>query len=163
MYRSFFDLRKHSREICGLPPIIATTPSITFYSQFLCRVCNDMMIYSFTQCSKWQVTINTFELAHFGQRTKQRLPTCTKKRTCVQLGDASTGSLATRVSHKYEGCSNMNASGFITFFTYMLRQNGKRFYKGLYVTVAENPVLSAHNGMVILSNEQKTLVSLFLF
>ena len=34
----------------------------------------------------------------------------------------------------YEGCSNMNSSGFITFFTYMLRQNGKRFYKGLYVT-----------------------------
>ena len=33
----------------------------------------------------------------------------------------------------YEGCSNMNASSFITFFTYMLRQNGKRFYKGLYV------------------------------
>ena len=29
----------------------------------------------------------------------------------------------------------MNASGFITFFTYMLRQNGKRFYKGLYVTL----------------------------
>ena len=39
----------------------------------------------------------------------------------------------------YEGCSNMNASGFITFFTYMLRQNGKRFYKGLYVTVKEAP------------------------
>ena len=34
----------------------------------------------------------------------------------------------------YEGCSNMNASGFITFFTYMLQQNGKHFYKGLYVT-----------------------------
>ena len=34
----------------------------------------------------------------------------------------------------YEGCSNMNASSFITFFTYMLRQNGKRFYKGLLVT-----------------------------
>ena len=34
----------------------------------------------------------------------------------------------------YEGCSNMNASSFITFFTYMLRQNSKRFYKGLYVT-----------------------------
>ena len=28
----------------------------------------------------------------------------------------------------------MNASSIITFFTYMLRQNGKRFYKGLYVT-----------------------------
>ena len=32
----------------------------------------------------------------------------------------------------YEDCSNMNASSFIIFFTYMLRQNGKRFYKGLY-------------------------------
>ena len=28
----------------------------------------------------------------------------------------------------------MNAISFITFFTYMLKQNGKRFYKGLYVT-----------------------------
>ena len=34
----------------------------------------------------------------------------------------------------YEGCSNMNASSFITLFTYMLRQNGKRFYKELYIT-----------------------------
>ena len=34
----------------------------------------------------------------------------------------------------YEGCSNMNASSFITLFTYMLQQNGKRFYKVLYVT-----------------------------
>ena len=34
----------------------------------------------------------------------------------------------------YEGCSNMNASSFITVFTYMLRQNGKRFYKVLHVT-----------------------------
>ena len=34
----------------------------------------------------------------------------------------------------YEGCSNMNASSFIAFVTYMLRQNGIRFYKGLYVT-----------------------------
>ena len=28
----------------------------------------------------------------------------------------------------------MNASGLITFFTYTLQQNGKHFYKGLYVT-----------------------------
>ena len=28
----------------------------------------------------------------------------------------------------------MNASSFITFDTYILRQNGIRFYKGLYVT-----------------------------
>ena len=41
----------------------------------------------------------------------------------------------------YEGCSNMNASGFITFFTYKLRQNGKRFYKGLYVTFKVAPDL----------------------
>ena len=34
----------------------------------------------------------------------------------------------------YEGCSNMNASSFITVFTYMLQENGKRFYEGLYVT-----------------------------
>ena len=41
----------------------------------------------------------------------------------------------------YEGCSNMNASSFITFFTYMLRQNDKRFYKGLYVTFKLAPDL----------------------
>ena len=39
-----------------------------------------------------------------------------------------------RQRHTYEGCSNMNASSFITFFIYMLRQHNKRFYKGLYVT-----------------------------
>ena len=35
----------------------------------------------------------------------------------------------------------MNASSFITFFTYMLRQNGKRFYKALYVTFKLAPDL----------------------
>ena len=39
----------------------------------------------------------------------------------------------------YEVCSNMNASSFITFFTYMLNQNDKRFYKGLYVTLKLTP------------------------
>ena len=42
---------------------------------------------------------------------------------------------------QYEGCSNMNASSFITFVTYMLRQNGKRFYKGLSVTFKLAPDL----------------------
>ena len=28
----------------------------------------------------------------------------------------------------------MNASSFITFFTYILQKNGKRFYKELYVS-----------------------------
>ena len=41
----------------------------------------------------------------------------------------------------YEGCSNMNASSIITFFTYMLQQNGKRFYKGLYITFKLAPDL----------------------
>ena len=35
----------------------------------------------------------------------------------------------------------MNASSFITFVTYMLRQSGKRFYKGLYVTFKLTPDL----------------------
>ena len=42
---------------------------------------------------------------------------------------------------KYEGCPNMNASSFITFFTYMIRQNGICFYKGLYVTFKQAPDL----------------------
>ena len=33
----------------------------------------------------------------------------------------------------YEGCSNMNASSFITFSTYMLRQNAIPFWKELFV------------------------------
>ena len=35
----------------------------------------------------------------------------------------------------------MNASSFITFFTYMLRQNGNGFYKRLYVTFKLAPDL----------------------
>ena len=35
----------------------------------------------------------------------------------------------------------MNASSLITFFTYMLRQNGKSFYKELYVTFKLAPDL----------------------
>ena len=58
----------------------------------------------------------------------------------------------------------MNASSFITFFTYMLQQNGERFYKGLYVifklapdikknTVYLSSYSSLHEGYVsILTN-----------
>ena len=35
----------------------------------------------------------------------------------------------------------MNASSFITFVTYVLRQNDIRFYKGLYVTFKRAPDL----------------------
>ena len=45
------------------------------------------------------------------------------------------------LSLTYEGCSNINASSFITFVIYMLRQNGIRFYKGLYVTFKLAPDL----------------------
>ena len=34
---------------------------------------------------------------------------------------------------QYEDCSNMNASSFITFFTYMLRQNVIPFWNELFV------------------------------
>ena len=39
----------------------------------------------------------------------------------------------------YEGCSNMNASSFITFFTYMLRQNVILFWKELFVAFKMAP------------------------
>ena len=42
---------------------------------------------------------------------------------------------------QYEGCSNMNASSSTTFVTHMLRQNGIRFYEGLYVTFKLAPDL----------------------
>ena len=44
----------------------------------------------------------------------------------------------------------MNASSFITFVTYMLRQNGIRFYKGLYVTLKLAPDLK-QNTVYLLS------------
>ena len=50
----------------------------------------------------------------------------------------------------YEGCSNMNASSFITFFTYMLRKNGIQFYKGLYFTFKLAPDIKK-NTLYILS------------
>ena len=48
-------------------------------------------------------------------------------------------------TRRYEGCSNMNASSFITSFTYMLRQHGKRFCKGLYVTFELAPDLKKNS------------------
>ena len=44
----------------------------------------------------------------------------------------------------------MNASSFITFFTYMLHQNGILFYKGLYVTFKLS--LDLKNNTVYLSS-----------
>ena len=48
-------------------------------------------------------------------------------------------------SEKYEGCSNMNASSFITFFTYMLRQNVIHFWKELFFTFKMTPNIKKHS------------------
>ena len=45
----------------------------------------------------------------------------------------------------YEGCSNMNASSFITFFTYMLRQNVIHFWKELFVAFKKPPNTKKHS------------------
>ena len=47
--------------------------------------------------------------------------------------------------HKYEGCSNMNASSFIIFFTYMLRQNAIPFWKELFVAFKMAPNIKTHS------------------
>ena len=57
------------------------------------------------------------------------------------LPSSNISCLLAHMFRYYEGCSNMNASGFITFLTFMLRQNSKRFYKGLYVTFKVAPDL----------------------
>ena len=62
----------------------------------------------------------------------------------TQLSCAEKRLITSEPRSRYEGCSNMNASGFITFFTYMLRQNGKRFFKGLYVTFKLAPDLKTN-------------------
>ena len=59
----------------------------------------------------------------------------------VALSISSRQHLDSEAIKFYEGCSNINASSFITFFPYMLWQNGKRFYKGLYVTFKLAPDL----------------------
>ena len=58
-----------------------------------------------------------------------------------KIGNYSPHKISCVICMKYGGCSNMNASSFITFFTYVLQQNGKGFYKGLYVTLKLAPDL----------------------
>ena len=43
------------------------------------------------------------------------------------------------VLDSYEGCSNMNASSFITFFTYLLGQNVIPFWKELFLAFQMAP------------------------
>ena len=44
----------------------------------------------------------------------------------------------------YEGCSNMNASSFVTFFTYMLRQNVIPFWKEIFAAFKIAPNIKKH-------------------
>ena len=44
----------------------------------------------------------------------------------------------------YEDCSSMNASSFITFFTYTLRQNVIPFWKELFVAFKMAPNIKEH-------------------
>ena len=44
----------------------------------------------------------------------------------------------------YEGCSNIIASSFITFFTYVLLQIVIPFYKELFVVVKTAPNINTH-------------------
>ena len=45
----------------------------------------------------------------------------------------------------YEGCSNMNTSSFITFFTYMLRQNVIPFWKELFAAFKMAPNIKKYS------------------
>ena len=49
------------------------------------------------------------------------------------------------ISSYYEGCSNMNASSFITFFIYMLRQHSIRFWKEIFVAFKMAPNIKKHS------------------
>ena len=49
-----------------------------------------------------------------------------------------------KIVSENEGCINMNASSFITFFTYMLRQNVTPFWKGLFVDFKIAPDIKKH-------------------
>ena len=45
----------------------------------------------------------------------------------------------------YEGCSNMNASSFITFLTYMLHQNVIPFWIEIFVAFKMAPNIKKHS------------------
>ena len=50
-----------------------------------------------------------------------------------------------KIHVRYEGCSNMNASSFITFVTYMLRQIVIPFWKELFVAFKMAPNIKIHS------------------
>ena len=52
---------------------------------------------------------------------------------CIKDGPADECFKLSNCTGLYDGCSNMNASSFITFIIYMLRQNVIHFWKELFV------------------------------
>ena len=63
----------------------------------------------------------------------------------LKLCSGSPPTQCKSLQYGYEGCSNMNASGFITFFTYMLRQNVIPFWKELFVAFKMAPNIKKHS------------------
>ena len=64
--------------------------------------------------------------------------------TIQTLTQAQKFKYHTNMRMSYEGCSNMNASSFITFFTYMLRQNVIPFWIELFVAFKMAPNIKKH-------------------
>ena len=62
------------------------------------------------------------------------------------ISDNMVCSMISKNEHMtYEGCSYMDASSFITFFTYMLRQNVITFWKELFVFFKMAPNIKKHS------------------
>ena len=79
----------------------------------------------------FKILIKTIRLR---ERTSSKTVNFYKQRVITAESMVRYGPLSNlKKTSWYEGCSNMNASSFITFFTYMLRQNVIPFWKELFV------------------------------
>ena len=107
---------------------VLTKNGKTFHHNHKKRVCISCIL-----CI-WASTRETMSAVVCEQQ--RRIPACASlqpdQRLCYSLIE-------------YEGCSNMNASSFITFFTYMLRQNVIPFWKELFVAFKMAPNIKKHS------------------
>ena len=106
---------------------------------FICLICID-----FTAKYK----INAFSLGSQGKLWHKMDCVYLKKKKYQKKIVSQAPLFSWWVTHLegwYEGCSNMNASSFITFSTYMLRQNVIPFWKELLVAFKMSPNLKKHS------------------
>ena len=101
-------------------------------------------VYAMIYCPKWK-----FEYGYPHSNAILQLP---PKLQCCKPYNALSHPRKCDAIHDiklfptvYEGCSNMNASSFITFFTYMLRQNAIPFWKELFVVFKMAPNIKTHS------------------